>query len=199
LKEKTMPAIELRKFQLTVEEIHHEFGPPPSRVHRRAAIAAVIRNPFAGRYEPDLQPMMEDLKPLGLEMSRRLVEALGGDPRRIEAYGKASIIGGDGELEHGALWHVPGGYAMRELLGNAKAIVPSATKVGGIGTRIDVPVHHVNAAYVRSHFDAVEVGVPDGPRAAEIVFILAMTDGGRIHQRMGGLTVSEIKGDDGLR
>jgi hypothetical protein len=194
-----MPAIEVRKLQLTVEEIRHEFGPPPGRIHRRAALAAIIRNPFAGRYEPDLQPMMEDLKPLGLEMSQRLVAALGGDPRAVEAYGKASIVGGDGELEHGALWHVPGGYAMREALGGAKAIVPSATKVGGLGTRVDVPLHHCNAAYVRSHFDAIEVGVPDAPRAAELVFILAMTTGGRIHERMGGLKASDIKGEDGQR
>jgi hypothetical protein len=194
-----MPAVEVRKFQLTVEEILHEFGPPPGRVHRRGAIAAVIRNPFAGRYEPDLQPMMDALKPLGLEMSRRLVAALGGESHAIEAYGKASIIGGDGELEHGALWHVPGGYAMREVLGGAKAIVPSATKVAGIGARIDVPLHHSNAAYVRSHFDAIEVGVSDAPRASEMVFILAMATGGRIHERMGGLKASEIKGEDGQR
>jgi len=194
-----MPAIEVRKFQLTVEEIHHEFGPPPGRIHRRAALAAVIRNPFAGRYEPDLQPMMEDLKPLGLEMSKRLVAALGGDPRAVEAYGKASIIGGDGELEHGALWHVPGGYAMREALGGAKAIVPSATKVGGLGTRIDVPLHHCNAAYVRSHFDAMEVRVPGAPLADEIVFILVMSTGARVHARVGGLKASEIAQWNGLR
>jgi hypothetical protein len=143
--------------------------------------------------------MMEALKPLGLEMSRRLVAALGGDARRIDAYGKGSIIGAAGELEHGALWHVPGGYAMREVLGGAKAIVPSATKVGPLGARIDVPLHHREAAYVRSHFDAIEVGVPDAPKPDEIVFILGMAVGPRIHARVGGLKASEISVGDGQR
>ena len=142
---------------------------------------------------------MEDLKPLGLEMARRLIAALGGDASVVEGYGKGAIIGEAGELEHGALWHQPGGYAMRELLGNAKAIVPSTKKVGGPGTRLDIPVTHINASYVRSHFDAVEVGVPDAPRANEIVFGLVMTTGARVHARAGGLAASAIKGEDGLR
>ena len=104
-----------------------------------------------------------------------------------------------GELEHGALWHVPGGYAMRELLGGAKAIVPSAKKVGGLGARLDVPITHKDASYVRSHFDAIEVGIADAPRANEIVLVLAMTTGPRVHARVGGLAVSEIKGEDGLQ
>jgi hypothetical protein len=162
-------------------------------------VAAVLRNPYAGRYVPDIMPMMEALKPLGLEMSRRLIAALGGDPKAVEAYGKGSVVGEAGELEHGALWHVPGGYAMRELLGGAKAIVPSATKVAGLGAAIDIPLHHIDAAYVRSHFDAMEVRVPDAPRAGEIVFVLAMTTGPRVHARAGGLKVSEIKLGDGQR
>ena len=104
-----------------------------------------------------------------------------------------------GELEHGALWHVPGGYAMRERLGEAKAIVPSAKKVGAFGARLDIPLGHINAAYVRSHFDAMEVGVPDAPRPDEIVYILAMTQGPRIHARVGGLRTEDVKGEDGLR
>src|SRR5260370_23814258 len=116
--------------------------------------------------------MMDAVKPLGLDMTRRLVAAMGGDPKSIEAYGKASIIGAAGEVEHGALWHVPGGYAMREILGGAKGIVPSATKVGPLGARIDVPLHHNNAAYVRRHFDAIEIGVPHTPPPDELVFIL---------------------------
>ena len=111
---------------------------------------------------------MKDLEPLGVEMARDLVAALGGDPRRVEGYGKGAIVGGAGELEHGALWHAPGGYAMRDVLGEAKAIVPSTKKVGGAGTRLDVPITHINASYVRSHFDAMEVGLADGPRAEEI-------------------------------
>ena len=110
-------------------------------------------------------------------MARRLLAALGGDPNAIEGYGKGAIVGAAGELEHGALWHVPGGYAMREVLGDAKAIVPSTKKVGGPGTRLDVPVTHINASYVRSHFDAMEVGIADAPRADEIVLVLVMTTG----------------------
>jgi len=191
--------VEVRKFVVIAEEILHEGGPRPDRPRLRAAAAAVVRNPYAGRHEADIMPMMEALKPLGLEMSRRLIEALGGDPKAIEAYGKGAIVGEAGELEHGALWHVPGGYAMRELLGGAKAIVPSAKKVGGLGATIDIPIHHINAAYVRSHFDAMEVRVADAPRAGEIVFVLAMTTGPRVHARAGGLKVSEIKLGDGQR
>jgi hypothetical protein len=142
---------------------------------------------------------MDDLKPLGLEMARRLIAALGGDPAIIEGYGKGAIVGEAGELEHGALWHVPGGYAMRELLGDARAIVPSAKKVGGLGARLDVPITHINASYVRSHFDAVEIGVTDAPRAREIVLALAMTTGARVHARVGGLAAADIQGRDGLR
>ncbi len=141
---------------------------------------------------------MDDLKPLGLEMSRRLIAALGGRDG-IDGYGKGILVGEAGELEHGALWHVPGGYAMRELLGESRAIVPSATKVAGLGATLDVPLGHINAAYVRSHFDAMEVRVPDAPRAGEIVFVLAMAKGPRVHARMGGLAASEIKALDGLR
>ena len=137
---------------------------------------------------------MDDLKPLGLEMARALVAALGGDVKVVEGYGKGAIVGSAGELEHGALWHVPGGYAMREVLGGAKAIVASTKKVGGPGTRLDVPITHINASYVRSHFDAMEVGVNDAPRADEILLALVMTTGARVHARVGGLKASEIKG-----
>jgi len=191
--------VQVRKFVVVAEETFHEGGPRPARPRTRAAVAAVLKNPYAGRYTADIMPMMEALKPLGLEMSRRLIDALGGDPKSIEAYGKGAIVGEAGELEHGALWHVPGGYAMRELLGGAKAIVPSAKKVAGLGAAIDIPIHHINAAYVRSHFDAMEVRVPDAPRAHEIVLVLAMTTGPRVHNRAGGMTVADIKVGDGQR
>lgn len=194
-----MPKIELRKRLVTVEEILHEGGPVAAVPLRRAAICAVIRNPFAGRYFEEIASFMDDLKPLGLDMARALVKALGGDPKIVEGYGKGAIIGASGELEHGALWHVPGGYAMREILGDAKAIVSSTKKVGGPGTRLDVPVTHINASYVRSHFDAMEVGLADAPRADELLLALVMTTGPRIHARIGGLKASEIKGEDGLR
>jgi len=192
-----MPEFILRKMAIFIEDIHHDGGPAAAQPRRRAAIAALVSNPFAGGYAEDLQSAMEDLKPLGLSMTDRLIAAMGGI-EGIDGYGKAAMAGERVELEHTALWHVPGGYAMRARLGEAKAIVPSAMKQGGPGTRIDVPLGHVNAAYVRSHFDAMEVGFADGPRANELLFILAMARGGRIHDRMGGLSVAEVKGEDGL-
>jgi hypothetical protein len=194
-----MPELKIRKYLVSVEEIFHEGGPVAAVPQRRASALAVIANPFAGKYHEEIQSFMEDLKPLGLQMSQRLVAALGGDPKVVEGYGKAAIVGAAGELEHGALWHAPGGYAMRAVLGDTKAIVPATKKVGPPGTRIDVPVTHVNASYVRSHFDAIEVGVPDGPRADEMVMILVMTTGPRVHSRSGGLAAKDVAGKDGLR
>jgi len=194
-----MPEVQIRKRVVLVEEIFHEGGPVADTPHRRAAALVVIHNPYAGRYVERISGFMDDLKPLGLEMASSLVTALGGDPKIIEGYGKGAIIGSAGELEHGALWHVPGGYAMREVLGDAKAIVSSTKKVGGPGTRLDVPITHINASYVRSHFDAMEVGINDAPRADEILLALVMTTAGRVHARVGGLKSSEIKGEDGLR
>src|SRR5258707_246467 len=191
--------IQVRKFYSITEEIFHEGGPPPDRVHRRAALMAVIHNPYAGRYVADIMPMMEALNGLGVEMARRLLAVLGGDPKAIEGYGKGAIVGAGGELEHGALWHAPGGYSMRHVLGEAKAIVSSTKKVGPMGCRLDVPVTHINASYVRSHFDAMEVGMPDAPRDNEMVVALVMSTRPRIHARAGGLKASEIKGEDGLR
>jgi hypothetical protein len=194
-----MADVKLRKRLIVTETIFHEGGPIATKPLLRGAIVCVIRNPFAGAYVEDIAPFMKDLEPLGLDMARALLAALGGDPKTIEAYGKGAIVGAAGELEHGALWHVPGGYAMREVLGGAKAIVPSAKKVGGPGTKIDVPITHIDASYVRSHFDAFEVGVPDAPHAGEIVLALVMSTGARIHARVGGLKAAEIKGEDGLR
>lgn len=194
-----MPEIKIRKRVTIVEEILHEGGPVAGTPLRRAAALTVIANPYAGRYVEDIAGMMDDLKPLGLDMAKALVRAIGGDAAAIEGYGKGAIVGQAGELEHGALWHVPGGYAMREVLGDARAIVPSAKKVAGPGARLDVPVTHINASYVRSHFDAMEVCIPDAPRADEIVLALVMTTGARVHARVGGLKASEIKGEDGLR
>lgn len=194
-----MPEVQVRKRLTVVEEIFHEGGPVGTVPLRRAAALAVIHNPYAGRYVPEIAGFMDDLKPLGLTLAQSLLAALGGDAKTVEGYGKGAIVGSGGELEHGALWHVPGGYAMREILGDAKAIVASTKKVGGPGTRLDVPITHINASYVRSHFDAMEVGLADAPRADELVLALVMTTGSRIHARVGGLKASDIKGEDGLR
>ena len=193
-----MPDVVLRKTAFSIEEIHHEGGPIAAVPLRRAAGIAIIENPFAGRYEADIQGFMEDLKPLGLILAARLVELLGGADQ-IEGYGKGALIGEAGELEHGALWHAPGGYAMRELLNNSNAIVPSTKKVAGVGSRLDVPITHINASYVRSHFDSMEVGLNDAPRAREMALVLVMSTGARIHNRAGGLAVQDIVGTDGLR
>ena len=193
-----LPEIVIRKIVHQVEEIWHEGGLPAKRPYKRGMIAAVIHNPYAGRYVQDITPMMEALKPLGKDLATQLIKALGG-AQRIQSYGKGGIVGMNGESEHGALWHLPGGYGMRELLEQSKAIVPSTFKVAVAGSSIDIPLHHRTAAYVRSHFDTVEVRVPDAPRPNEIVFILGMTTGPRIHERVGGLRVEEIKLFDGQR
>lgn len=196
----TIPArVIIRKTVTIIEEIFHERGPVLAVPRRRGTALAVIANPFAGRYVEAIAGFMDALAPLGLEMANRLVASLGGDARVIDGYGKGAIVGEAGELEHGALWHVPGGYAMRGALGDARAIVPSAKKVGGPGTRLDVPITHINASYVRSHFDAMEIGIADAPRADEILLALVMSIGPRVHARVGGLAAADIRGEDGLR
>lgn len=194
----TLPEVDVRKLVLTVEECWHDGGPRAASPLLRGSISALLANPYAGRYVDEIQPLMEALKPLGREMALRLITALGG-PGRIEGYGKGAMIGLAGELEHGALWHVPGGYGMRDLLEASHAIVPSTTKVGAAGASIDIPIHHRKAAYVRSHFDSIEVRVPDAPRADEMMLVLAMTTGARLHARVGGLQASEIAKFDGQR
>jgi hypothetical protein len=193
-----LPAVDVRKLVCSVEDVWHDNGPRLTVPLQRGSVAAVVRNPYAGGYVEDIQPMMEALKPLGRAMAARLVEALGG-PARIEAYGKAALIGLAGELEHGALWHVPGGYGMRDLLAGSHAIVPSTTRIGAAGSSIDVPIHHRVAAYVRSHFDTLEVRVADSPRPNEMLLVIAMTTGPRPHARVGGLRADEIAKFDGQR
>ena len=188
----------IRKVILLKEEIFHENGPAQTKPRERGAAIAIVSNPYAGVYHDDLQSGMETLKELGLMLTDRLIFSLGGI-EGIDGYGKAAIAGENGELEHTALWHVPGGYAMRQRLKNSKAIVPSAMKVAGMGSSIDIPLGHTNAAYVRSHFDAYEVSGTDSPRANEIMLCLAMTKGPRVHSRMGGLETNDVIGEDGLR
>lgn len=192
-----MSLIDIRKTQISCEEIWHERGPRRETPVRVATVLAVVRNPFAGRYEADLLPYQAELRSLGTLLSQKLVDTLGASA--IEAYGKGAIVGEDGELEHGALWHEAGGWAMRELLGHPKAIVPAAKTVGTLGTRLMVPLGHIHAAYVRSHFSTAEMTVWDGPRRDEIAFGLVAATGGRVHERAGGLAAADIKDNDGLR
>ncbi|BBP52674.1 hypothetical protein PHLH3_23000 [Pseudomonas sp. St386] len=193
-----MSLVMVRKIKLDVEEIFHEGGPRASAPLRIAVATAVVANPYAGRYEDDLLPFMQELRRLGAQLSEQLIQALGG-ASQVQAYGKGAIVGEDGELEHGAVWHEAGGWAMREALGNPKAIVPAGKTIGGLGCRVMIPLGHIQAAYVRSHFGVAEMTVWDGPRRGEIAFGLAMATGGRIHARLGGLSAAEVKGEDGLR
>ena len=188
-----------RKVVITIDKTEHDGGPPVATPVIRAGICAIMSNPYAGQYVEDIQKGMEILKPLGLDLARQLLEAMKCSAKDIQAYGKGAIVGLDGELEHGALWHMPGGYALREVLGNAKAVVPSTKKVAVAGSSIDIPLSHINAFYVRSHFNAITLQVADGPKSNELMFCLAMTTGGRIHARLGGLAAEEVMGLDGLR
>lgn len=191
--------VKLRKYVATVEETHHDGGPVLVHAVTKAVVGGVIANPYAGRHVADIQPMMKALEPLAVDLTERVMKLLGARGSDLEAYGKGVIVGLAGELEHAALWHQPSGFGIRHAMGGAKSIVPSTVKVAAAGTRIDIPLHHVTAAYVRSHFDAIEFCVPDGPRPDEIVFIVAAAIGGRPHARVGGLTVDGIKLGDGQR
>ena len=192
-----MSLIAIRKRSLTVETIFHEGGPPPATPLKLAAACAVIRNPYAGRYEPDLLPFMAELRALGTLLAQELVDTLGRD--RVEVYSKAAIVGVNGELEHGAVWHEAGGWAMRAVLGEPKAMVPAAKAVAATGYRLMVPLHHIHASYVRSHYNSMEIGIQDAPRPDEILFALVMGSGGRVHARLGGLTPENISVHDGQR
>ena len=191
--------VKLRKYVATVEETHHDGGPVLARAVTKAVVGGVVANPHAGRYVADIQPMMKALEPLAVDLTERVMKLLGAEGSDLEAYGKGVIVGLAGELEHAALWHQPSGFGIRHAMGGARSIVPSTVKVAAAGARIDIPLHHVTAAYVRSHFDAIEFCVPDGPRPDEIVFIVAASIGGRPHARVGGLTVDGIKLGDGQR
>jgi hypothetical protein len=192
-----MSMIQVRKRSLLVETVYHEGGPAPEKPLRIAASCAVVRNPHAGRYEPDLQPFMTELRNLGTLLATELVQTLGKD--NVEAYSKAAIVGVNGELEHGAVWHEAGGWAMREVLGQPKAMVPAAKAVAHTGYRLMVPLHYIHASYVRSHYNSFEIGIQDAPRPDEILFALVMADGGRIHSRLGGLTKAQVTVNDGQR
>jgi Amino acid synthesis len=191
------PTIAVRKRAVTVETIWHDGGPVAATPVRYGSALAVVRNPFAGRYEPDLLTFQSALRGLGHELATELVALLGRD--QVQVYGKGALVGVAGELEHAAVWHEAGGWAMRSVLGGPKAIVPSNKAVASAGYRLLIPVHHVDAAYVRSHFASVEVGVQDGPRPDELLFALVMGTGPRVHERIGGLRADQISVHDGQR
>ncbi len=194
-----MTVVAVRKVQLTIERVRHAGGPPLDEPVIRGAIAAVIANPYAGRHEPDLSAFMDVLGPLGEELACELRDAVGTDGATVEGYGKGAIVGVAGELEIAALWHVPGGAGLRHALGGPKAMVPSSKKIGALGCQLDIPMVHLHASYLRSHYDVMPVVVPDGPRPDEVVYALVMTTGPRPHHRIGGFTIDEVVGDDGLR
>lgn len=190
----------IRKLVVQVEEVHAEMGQPVAPVARRALAMAVIVNPFAGSYVEDLGELIDIGEELGGLLGERCVAALGIEPGRAESYGKAAIVGEAGELEHAAaILHPKLGAPLRRAVEKGAALVPSTKKIGTLGTPIDVPLGHKDAAYVRSHFDAIEARLNDAPRRDEILVAVAVTDSGRPLARVGGLQKNEIKGQDGLR
>lgn len=193
--------LKIRKYYTVVEEIKKDgLKEVEGKEHKRVSIAVVAENPFAGKYVEDLSPLSDWAESMGLELVEKALKAAGIDQSEAESYGKAAIVGGNGELEHAAaLLHPSLGKPFRDGLGGGKAIIPSAKKMGYPGCAIDVPVHYKDAAFVRTHFDAMEVRVPDAPRDNELVLILTVTNCGRPHPRVGGLEISGIKGEDGLR
>ena len=190
----------IRKIGVWVEETHQEIGKTIAPPTRKAVAAAVIQNPFAGRYVEDLTELIEIGAELGALLGARCVAALGIRPDQVESYGKAAMVGENGELEHAAaILHPKLGAPFREAVEKGAALIPSSKKRGGLGQDLDIPLGHKDAAFVRSHFDAMEARVSDAPRANEIVVAVVVTDSGRPHPRVGGLQVHEIVGQDGLR
>ena len=190
----------IRKIVTVVEETVTEMGRPVTPPTRRAAAVAVIENPFAGRYVEDLTELFEIGEELGALLAAKAVAALGIEGSRAESYGKAAAVGENGELEHAAaILHPKLGTPVRKVLGKGAALIPSSKKRSGPGTTLDIPLGHKDAAFVRSHFDGMEVRVPDAPRADEIMVAVVLTSAGRPLPRIGGLKTDEIKGEDGLR
>ncbi len=193
-------SVRIRKIVTVVEETLAEGGHAVNPPTRRAAAIAVIENPFAGQYVEDLAPLMDVGEELGDLLAKRAVAALGIDGGKVQSYGKAAAVGENGELEHAAaILHPKLGAPFRKVLTKGAALIPSSKKRGGLGSVLDIPLGHKDAAFVRSHFDGMEVQVNDAPRANEIMVAVAVTDSGRPLPRVGGLKHSEIKGEDGLR
>ncbi len=192
--------MKIRKIVTTVEETHVEMGKAIDPPTRRAASTAVIENPFAGKYQDDLDPLMTIGEELGALLGKKCVDALGISPKDAESYGKAAMVGENGELEHAAaILHPKLGKPLRAAVEKGAALVASSKKMGSMGHPLDVPLGHKDAAYVRSHFDGMEVSINDAPRANEIMVSIVVTDSGRPLPRVGGLEHADAKGEDGLR
>ncbi len=192
--------MEIRKMVTVVEEVREEMGKKVDPPHRKAAAIAVLKNPFAGKYQEDLSELMDVGEQLGGMLGELALKALGIPKEKAESYGKGAIVGLKGELEHAAaILHPKLGKPFREALGGGKALIPSAKKMGGPGTTLDIPLHFKDAAFVRSHFDAMEIRIVDAPREDEIMIALVVTDSGRPLARVGGLKKEEAKCEDGLR
>lgn len=193
-------SVTIRKTATWVEETHLEMGKPISPPTRKAVAVAVISNPFSGVYQEDLTELMETGAMLGGLLGDKCVAALGISPAEAESYGKAAMVGENGELEHAAaLLHPSLGAPLRKAVEKGAALVPSSKKMGGPGQVLDVPLGHKDAAYVRSHFDGIEVRLNDAPRANEILVAVAVADSGRPLPRVGGLAHEDAEGKDGLR
>lgn len=189
--------MEVRKIVTIVEEIYADGEKRVEKPIKKVAAIAVIKNPFAGKFVEDLTPLIDYSEQIGKVLAEKAVAALSDE---VESYGKAAIVGEKGELEHAAaLLHPKLGGPLREAVGGGKALIPSAKKIGGMGCSIDIPLHYKDAAFVRSHFDAMTVSVADAPKSDEILLAVAVTNGGRPHPRVGGLTKEEAKKEDGLR
>jgi hypothetical protein len=183
---------QVRKFVTVIEAIHHDGGAVQTPPLRKAACAAVIANPFAGTPAADLMAWMEALRPLGVDLTQRLLAALGVEASAIQSFGKGALVGVDGEHEHAAIWHMPGGQGMKSVL-KARGFVTAGQGMGTVGTSLHIPMVYKNSPWVRSHFDAIDVAIADAPRPREIVFALAVSTGQRIHQRLGGVTAAQAE------
>jgi len=191
--------MEVRKIVTIIEDVFIEGEKKAAKPVRKVAAIAVIKNPYAGTYQEDLNPLVDYSEEIGRTISERAVEALGKD-RKVDSYGKAAIVGEKGELEHAAaLLHPKLGTPLRSAVGGGKAIIPSVKKIGRMGDSVDIPLHFKDAAFVRSHFDGMTISVSDAPKSDEILLAVAVTDGGRPNARVGGLKKEEAKGEDGLR
>jgi hypothetical protein len=191
--------MDIRKIVTIIEDVFADGEKKAEKPIRKVATLGIIKNPYAGKFQEDLTPLIDYSEELGKILSERAVEALGKD-RTVESYGKAAIVGEKGELEHAAaLLHPKLGTPLRNAVGGGKAIIPSVKKIGRMGDEIDIPLHFKDAAFVRSHFDGMTVSVSDAPKSDEIIVAVAVTDGGRPHPRVGGLKKEEAKKEDGLR